>query len=113
MASAGGGEEEALEELHGGRCVRIQIARLYRASSHRTRTWKFLRKPDANVTGTSASGIPWLDHFDNSDSIALVIAGSFGAKSGAKRATTSPLRLIRNFSKFHMISVSFLGPRPC
>ena len=45
----------------------------------------------------------------NSTSIAPTNLGSSGFTSGAKRPTTFPARLTRNFSKFHSTSVSFLG----
>jgi hypothetical protein len=43
----------------------------------------------------------------SSSSMAATIRGSSAVTSGAKRATTSPLRLSRNFSKFHSTSAEF------
>jgi hypothetical protein len=48
----------------------------------------------------------------SSRSIALTIVSSVGAMSGEKRATTSPSRPIRNFSKFHSTSGSGFGVMP-
>lgn len=45
----------------------------------------------------------------SSASIALSTSGSSGLVRGAKRATTSPLRPIRNFSKFQVILPAPLG----
>ena len=44
--------------------------------------------------------------------MAVTRAGASGSVSGAKRATTCPERLTRNFSKFHRISGSGLGAMP-
>jgi hypothetical protein len=48
----------------------------------------------------------------SSASIAAIRRGSSASTSGAKRATTFPLRSIRNFSKFHRTSAGFLAGTP-
>jgi len=46
-------------------------------------------------------------HLASSPSMAKTRRGSSAVTSGANRATTSPLRLSRNFSKFHSTSAEF------
>jgi hypothetical protein len=46
-------------------------------------------------------------HLASSPSMAETRRGSSAVTSGANRATTSPLRLSRNFSKFHSTSAEF------
>jgi hypothetical protein len=75
-----------------------------------------LAKPAAIETDVKTSG--WGDGraalatpvrhyapFSSSLSMAETRTGESGVTSGAKRRTTSPARLTRNFSKFHKISL--------
>ncbi len=41
--------------------------------------------------------------------MALVTSGESGVVAGSKRAITWPLRLTRNFVKFHLMSPAYLG----
>src|SRR5262249_38118157 len=52
-------------------------------------------------------------YFPSSISMASTTAGSSGVTDGANRATISPSREMRNFSKFQSTSGSGFGSRPC
>ena len=77
-----------------------------RADGRRSERRRDTRRPGGAPASRTGSAV-----LASSASMAATIIGSSGTTSGSKRATTSPLRPTRNFSKFQRISGLVLGGR--
>jgi len=80
--------------------------------SHRLKTTdNFINRTSTNLTNAMWTPFDYR-YCSNALSMAASKRESSAVTSGAKRATTSPWRLIRNFSKFHNTSWRLTGSTP-
>ena len=117
-------EFEIVSGLFQGKTTGSPLCMLIKNSSQRSGDYELLKdlvrpghadyvakiKYKQALNSTAYKQLP--AYLANSALIASTIRGSLAVMSGAKRATTSPFLLIKNFSKFHSTSGGSFGVKP-